>query len=263
MSDALPPDPALLLLAGALGLAFGSFSNVLAHRLPRGESPLAGRSRCPRCDAPIRARDNLPLLSFALLRGRCRDCRRPISRRYPLVEAGGAAVAVSGTVFVPDPVLLVGWSLFLFLLLTLAVTDREGLTLPDPLTLGGAALGLLLAGPRPDLTLSEALLGALAGFGLLCGLRAIWLRFRDREAIGRGDLKMMLLLGVFLGPAGTLAALTLASASALVVALPLLLLGRIRHSTPLPFGAALAFGGAVSFVTGVLAPAWLPGAVGL
>lgn len=254
MNGALPADPAFLLLAGALGLAFGSFCNVLAHRLPRGESSLCGRSRCPRCDRPIAARDNLPLLSFALLRGRCRKCREPISRRYPLVEAAGAGIGVSGAVLLRDPALLVGWFLFLFLLLTLSVTDWEGLTLPDPLTLGGAAAGLLLAGLRPDLTLPEALFGASAGFALLAGLRALWSRLRPRqEAIGCGDLKMMLLLGVFLGPEGTFQALTVASGSALLVALPLLLLGRIHRLTPIPFGSALALGGAASFVTGVLA----------
>lgn len=255
MSGALPADPAFLFLAGALGSAFGSFCNVLAHRLPRGESSLRGRSRCPRCDRPIAARDNLPLLSFALLRGRCRECREPIPRRYPLVEAAGAAIGVSGAALLRDPALLVGWSLFLLLLLTLLVTDWEGLTLPDPLTLGGAAAGLLLAGPRPDLTLPEALLGASVGFALLAGLRGLWFLLRRQEALGRGDLKMMLLLGAFLGPSGTLGALTLASAAALLVALPLLLLRRIRRSTPIPFGAALALGGAASFVAGVLAGA--------
>lgn len=251
MNGALPADPAFLLLAGAVGLAGGSFCNVLAHRLPRGESPLLGRSRCPRCTAPIAARDNLPLLSFALLRSRCRRCREPISWRYPMVEAVGAAIGISGAAFVRDPALLAGWFLFLFLLLTLSVTDREQLTLPDPLTRGGAAAGLVLAGPRPDLTLPESLLGALVGFALLAGLRSLWFRLRRQEGLGRGDPKMMLLLGAFLGPAGALTALTLASAAALLVTVPLLLLGRIRRSTPIPFGAALAFGGAASFVVSV------------
>ena len=251
MNGALPADPGFLLLGGVLGLVFGSFSNVAAHRLPRGESPLRGRSCCPRCAGPIAARDNLPLLSFALLRGRCRKCREPISGRYPLVEAAGAAIGVSGAALVRDPALLVVWFLFLFLLLTLFVTDWEGLTLPDPLTLGGAAAGMLLAGARPDLTLPESFLGALVGFALLAGLRALWFLLRRQEGLGCGDAKMMLALGAFLGPAETLGALTLASAAALLVAGPLLLLGRIRRSTPLPFGAALALGGAASFAASV------------
>lgn len=238
--------------AGLVGLAVGSFLNSVATRLPRGESPLRGRSRCPECHARIRARDNLPLVSYAALAGRCRDCRARIPFRYPLVEAGGAAAALFGTALVPDPALLAAWFLFLCLALTLFVTDWERLVLPDALTLGGAGAGLLLAVPRPDLTLFESAAGAAIGFGLLAGLRALWLRFRGVEAIGRGDLKLELLLGAFLGPAGVLRALVLASGLGLLLALPLLLAGRIRRDTPLPFGAALCLAGAACFVRSAL-----------
>ena len=248
----LPVGAGGLVFAGLVGLAVGSFLNSVATRLPRGESPLRGRSRCPRCGSPIRIRDNLPLVSYAALAGRCRDCRAGIPLRYPLVEAGGAAAALSGAALVPEPALLAAWFLFLCLTLTLLVTDWEHLVLPDSLTLGGAGAGFLLAVPRPDLTLLESAAGAALGFGLLAGLRALWLRFRGVEAIGRGDLKLELLLGAFLGPVGVLHALVLASGLGLLAALPLLLLGRIHRDTPLPFGAALCLAGAACFVRAAL-----------
>ena len=248
----LLPDVLLVLF----GLVFGSFLNVVIHRLPAGESLLFPGSRCPRCAAPIRLRDNLPVLSFVLLRGRCRDCRAPIPVRYPLVEVLTAIVVVSAPS--ADTALFCSWVLFGSLLLVLGVTDWERMVLPDALTLPGAALGLLLAAPRGDLVIASAALGALLGAGLLLALRLLWLRFRKVEAVGRGDIKMLLMIGAFLGPAPTLAALALASALGLLAAAPLLLSGRIRRDTPLPFGSLLALGAAAVFAVSTSAwpPAW-------
>ena len=236
--------PLALFLAG---LAVGSFLNVLIHRLPAGESVLFPGSRCPACAAPIRAPDNLPVVSWLRLGGRCRDCRARIPVRYPLVEV------LTGMLFVwapagGDPALMVTRVLLLTLLLALAVTDWERMVLPDALTLPGAALGLALAGPRSDLDLVTSAAGALLGAGLLFGLRALWLRFRGVEAVGLGDVKLLLLIGAFLGPAPALGAVALAAALGVLVAGPLLLLGRIRRDTPLPFGSLLALGAGVAFV---------------
>ena len=235
--------PLALFLAG---LVVGSFLNVLIHRLPAGESVLFPGSRCPACAAPIRVRDNLPVISWLRLGGRCRDCRARIPVRYPLVEV------LTGVLFwwAPegDPALVVSRMLLLSLLLALAVTDWERMVLPDALTLPGAALGLLLAGPRSDLDLLTSAAGALLGAGLLFGLRALWLRFRGVEAVGLGDVKLLLLIGAFLGPAPALGAIALAAALGVLAAGPLLLLGRIRRDTPLPFGTLLALGAGVVFV---------------
>ena len=229
------------------GLAVGSFLNVVIHRLPAGESVRFPGSRCPACAAPIRVRDNLPVVSWLRLGGRCRDCRARIPVRYPLVEV------LTGVLFVwapegGDPALVVSRVLLLSLLLALAATDWERMVLPDALTLPGAALGLVLAGPRSDLDLLTAAAGALLGAGLLFGLRALWLRFRGVEAVGLGDVKLLLLIGAFLGPAPALGAIALAAALGVLVAGPLLLLGRIRRDTPLPFGTLLALGAGVVFV---------------
>jgi leader peptidase (prepilin peptidase)/N-methyltransferase len=228
------------------GLVFGSFFNVLIHRLPARISVLSPGSRCPACGAGIRPRHNLPLVSWLWLRGRCRDCRAPIPVRYPLVELlTGLLVVVSFDD--ADPTLVIARLLLGSLLLVLALTDWERMVLPDALTLPGAAAGLVLAGPRPDLDLLMSAAGALLGAALLFALRGLWLRFRGVEAVGLGDVKLLLMIGSFLGPGPTLAAIALASALGVGVAGPLLLLGRIRRDTPLPFGTLLALGAAVVF----------------
>ena len=236
--------PLALFLAG---LAVGSFLNVLIHRLPAGESVVVPGSRCPACAAPIRVRDNVPVISWLRLGGRCRDCRARIPVRYPLVEV------LTGLLFVwapegADPALVISRVLLLSLLLALAVTDWERMVLPDALTLPGAALGLALAGPRSDLDLVTSAAGAVLGAGLLFLLRALWLRFRGVEAVGLGDVKLLLLIGAFLGPAPALGAIALAAALGVLATAPLLLLGRIRRDTPLPFGTLLALGAAVAFI---------------
>lgn len=230
-----------------LGLVAGSFLNVLIHRLPAGESVLFPGSRCPVCAAPIRVRDNLPVVSWLLLAGRCRDCRARIPMRYPLVEL------LTGLLFAwapegGDPALAVSRIVLLGLLLTLAVTDWERMVLPDALTLPGTALGLALAGPRSDLDLLTSAAGALLAATVLFSLRALWLRFRGVEAVGLGDVKLLLLIGAFLGPPAALGAVALAAALGVLVAGPLLLLGRIRRDTPLPFGTLLALGAGLVFV---------------
>lgn len=229
-----------------IGLAVGSFLNVLIHRLPAGESVLFPGSRCPACTAPLRVRDNLPVLSWLWLKGRCRDCRTRISVRYPLVELLAGLLFV----FAPgggDAPLIVSRLVLGSLLLALAMMDWERMVLPDVLTLPGAALGLVLAGPRSDLDLLTSAAGAVLGAALLLVLRALWLRFRSVEAVGLGDVKLLLMIGAFLGPSAALAAIALASALGVLVAGPLLLLGRIRRDTPLPFGTLLALGAATAF----------------
>ncbi len=184
--------------AGALfGLVLGSFANVLVHRLPRGESIVWPGSRCPECGHPIAWFDNVPLLSWLLLRGRCRHCRAPISRRYPLVELA-FAVLWGGVLAALGPTLpALGGGVFLSLLLVLALIDLETMLLPDVLTLGGTAAGLALAwleGRLPD-----AAIGAAAGYGVFAAIAWIYRRLTGREGLGGGDWKLLAMIGAFLG----------------------------------------------------------------
>ena len=235
------------LIPGSLGLVWGSFLNVVAERVPNRRSLVRPGSRCTTCARPIRWRDNVPILSFLLLRGRCRDCGEPIRLRYPLVEAAGGAIGIAAAAY-GDPVLAVTTLLFLSALLVLLVTDWERFTLPDAITLPGAGLGLFLAGPRPDLAVLDALLAAALGSGILLLLRVAFLRLRGVEAVGLGDLKMLLTIGAFLTPPATLAVLALASGLGIAIFLPRLLLKRMGRDTPIPFGSLLAVAAAAVFL---------------
>ncbi len=238
--------------AALAGLAFGSFLNVAATRIPAGESVWSPRSHCRACKKPVRMRDLIPILSFLALGGACRDCGARIPFRYPILEAIGAvivmwAVAESGS----DPLGLAPRVLFPGMLAALAATDAEGMVLPDRITLPGILLGIGCAAAGVGPTLFEALFGILVGGGLLLGLRELYLRARGVEALGLGDVKMVGMAGAFLGPVGVLQVIGIGSGLALLAAVPLLLAGRISRSTRIPFGVFLAVAAAIVFGSGV------------
>ncbi len=220
LSD-LPPS-FLLGLAAVLGLLFGSFSNVVIHRLPRGENVAFPASHCPACNRPIAAYDNLPVLSFLWLRGRARCCKAKISWRYPAVELLGGlwAVAAMQLLVLDEAARLQVWhgALLFVLYLALGLTllccifiDLDYMILPDPLTLGGAAVGLVSAPLRGSDFVSAAI-GAAVGFGV------VWLlfvegyrRLRGHPGMGLGDAKLLLLTGAWFGWQGVVFALLLGS----------------------------------------------------
>ena len=216
-------DPALATAIFVAGLAFGSFLNVCIYRLPQGLSVVHPRSACPACKKQIAFYDNFPVLSWLILRGRCRHCKAPISPRYLLVESlVGAAFLACYAYF--------GWSLatvkfcaFAFLIIGLIFTDAETHLLPDAMTLPGLALGIafsflvpvndfasqLLPGvvsmPLSSdlssrlLSFGDSLLGAAVGAAFIYGAGAIYLRARGVEGMGFGDVKLMAMVGAFLG----------------------------------------------------------------
>jgi leader peptidase (prepilin peptidase)/N-methyltransferase len=216
-------DPVYAFATFALGLAFGSFLNVCIYRLPRGLSTVQPGSACPNCSRPIRFYDNLPVLSWIILRGHCRNCKSPISPRYLVVELLTAVLFLACYwQFGLTPTGLKYCS-FGFLLLGLIFTDAETQLLPDKMTLPGIALGLLfsLVVPVNDLasqllpqwvspqtnsylppqllSFADSLLGALVGASFIYGVGAIYLRARGVEGMGFGDVKLMAMVGAFLG----------------------------------------------------------------
>ncbi len=244
--------------AAVLGLIVGSYLNVLIYRLPRGISTVLPRSRCPECGELIRAVDNVPVLSFLLLGGRCRACRARISWRYPLIEAATAALFVAcllrfGLTF-EAPVA----ALFGSLMLALAIIDIEHMILPDALTWPGIFLGILLQpllswarlGEGPWLAMAGAAAGALLGAGVLLAVWLLWYLVRHEEGMGLGDAKMLAVIGAFLGWKGVLVALFIASLSGAAVGLALMGWGRLGARSKLPFGAFLALGGLVALFAG-------------
>jgi leader peptidase (prepilin peptidase) / N-methyltransferase len=214
----------------AFGLIFGSFLNVCIYRMPRGLSVVRPRSACPSCGNQIAAYDNIPVLSWLLLRGRCRHCHTRITPRYMVVELllGLLFLACFAEFGIQAETLK--WCTFSFLLLGLIFTDAETHLLPDKLTLPGLALGvawsLLIAVPGPVgfyygrgaspeliLSLADALIGAAVGAGFIYGTAVIYLRLRGVEGMGMGDVKLMAMVGAFLG--APLALFVLATASVL------------------------------------------------
>jgi leader peptidase (prepilin peptidase)/N-methyltransferase len=238
------------LYAAAVGLVVGSFLNVVIHRLPRRQSTVLPRSRCPSCGAAISARDNIPLLSFLVLRGRCRHCRAAIGWHYPFVEALTALLFVACLERFG-----LGWhalvaAAFASLLVALAGIDLEHFLLPDVLTLPGLAAGLAIAAWSPWLPWQDAALGALLGGGVLYLLSTGWYLLRGEEGLGLGDVKMLAMIGAFLGWEGVLVTLLLGSSSGAVMGLALIAGGRLGLKSQLPFGVFLAAGALVALFVG-------------
>ncbi len=247
------------------GLVIGSFLNVCIHRLPRRESVIRPRSRCPNCSKPISAGDNIPVLSFLLLKGRCRACHRRISLQYPLLEAVTAALFIAAW-------MRFGWSsafvvscLFLALILTLTVIDLYHRILPDVLTLGGLAAGVLLS-PFQDQDffhweartaslpawdhLGFSLLGAGVGGGFLWLIAALYRRFSGVDGMGFGDVKMTAMLGAFLGWRCAWLSVFLGSVVGAVAGSIYMRARSKRRSYPLPFGTFLGVASAAAALWG-------------
>ncbi len=216
-------DTAYALAIFFLGLAFGSFLNVCIYRLPLGQSTVKPRSACPACKHPIAFYDNLPVVSWLLLRGRCRQCQARISPRYLFIELLTGALFLGCYAYGGLSLATLKYSVFGFFLLGLIFTDAETKLLPDKLTLPGLALGLIfsLLVPVHDLaseflpglvqlplssfisaqlfSLIDSLLGAAVGASFIYGAGAVYLRWRGAEGMGFGDVKLMAMVGAFLG----------------------------------------------------------------
>jgi leader peptidase (prepilin peptidase) / N-methyltransferase len=229
----------LSLIAFPLGLVFGSFLNVVIARLPRGQSIVAPPSSCPRCKARIRPWDNIPVLSFLLLRGRCRSCRKPISWRYPAVELTAGILLWQLAQRAEHPAVLVPHAAFLLALVAVAWIDFDTRTIPDAVTIPGVGLGLAasLFGP-PGIT--AALLGAAAGGLSLWLVGAAYERATGVPGMGGGDVKLAAMMGAFLGAGGVFGAIFLASLAGSLFGLLLIARGKGDKRSAIPFGTFLA-----------------------
>ena len=228
--------------AALLGLVTGSYLNVVIHRLPRGESTILPRSRCPWCGGGIRARDNLPVLSYLLLKGRCRRCAAPISWRYPAFEAATAALFVAVAERFGPTLEAVVALIFGCLLLVLAGIDFDHLMLPDRLTLPGIVVGLAAQPWLPRTSFLDAVLGVAIGAGMLVLLINFWYWLRKEEGMGMGDVNMLAMVGAFLGWQGALVTFVLGTVAGAVCGIALLASGRLEARGRLPFGLFLAVG---------------------
>lgn len=247
--------PAGTLLATVLGAVLGSFFNVVAHRLPRGESLSRPRSRCTSCGTPIRALDNIPVVSWLALRGRCRACAAPISPRYPIVEAGTAALCALVVLVVgPHVQALIGVALVL-LLVPITLIDLDSRRIPNVLTASGAVLALVLvAALEPGKLPEHAIAGLGAGGFLLAAVLAY------PRGMGLGDVKLAAVLGLFLGRTVAPAMMVALVAGTLAGVLVMARLGVAEgRRTKLPFGPFLALGGLVGVLAGPAIVDWYLG----
>ncbi len=240
-------SPWARVFAFAWGAIWGSFANVVIHRVPLGLSVVRPRSRCPSCEHPISGFDNIPVLSYLLLRGKCRHCKAPFSPRYLMVEllAGMLSFATfMTTVHVPlvagqagDPI---AWQLAFLVCLALLVVvfvDLDHWIIPDaivlPMTVIGIVVAIALPGTRGDAATNAALpiwlgsvLAAAAGYGVFAGIRWLYLRTRGIEALGLGDAKLLAMVGAWTGPVGLCWCVGAGAVQGLLVAVPMLLLGK-------------------------------------
>ena len=237
-------------VAVVFGLIVGSFVNVVVHRLPRGESLVSPRSHCPACGAEILARDNVPVVSWLLLRGRCRVCRAGISSRYPILELANGILWVLVYLKAREWPELAGGLFFVTACLALAAIDGEFQILPDKITLTGAAFGILVAFFSRTRGPSSALLGAALGGGGLFLIAFVYEKIAGQEGMGLGDVKMLAMIGAFLGASGVLVSVLLASLAGSAVGLTAIALKRGDRRMRLPFGVFLAAGGVAAFFFG-------------
>ena len=229
-------------LVAVFGLVWGSFLNVVIYRVPRGMSLARPPSTCPGCGARIKPYDNVPVLSYLVLRGKCRRCGRPISLVYPAVEALTALAFIlvylnSGRLL--DPAFFAG-CLFASALIALGFIDAFHGILPDEITLPGLVLALVYSFFRDDLSFRGALVGAVAGAGFLLLVYGAYRLIRKREGLGMGDVTMLLMIGAYLGPARTLLTLLLASFVGALVGVYFIVRRKKDLQFALPFGTFLA-----------------------
>jgi leader peptidase (prepilin peptidase)/N-methyltransferase len=245
-------------ILAATGLAVGSFLNVCIHRLPRGQSLNSPPSRCPQCDYRLRWFDNIPVVSYALLAGRCRKCRAQISVRYPIVELVTMALfLLHGAVF--------GWTAFLIprlvfacAMVVLFAIDLEHQLLPNAITLPGIVVGLIASSVLPP-GIIDALIGAIVGGGVLWLIGEAYFRYSGHEGMGGGDVKMLAMIGAFLGWKLVLVTLVLSSVLGSIIGVIVIAVRKGGMKYALPYGTFLALGALVASLAGEAIVSWYVG----
>ena len=257
MIDTLPAA-LFIAAAAAFGAVIGSFLNVVIYRLPLGKSTVWPSSACPHCARELSWYENIPVASFVALRGRCRTCGARISLQYPLVEALTAVMFGAGWWYYGPGPLLASRLVFGCALIVLFAIDLEHQLLPNAITLPGIVVGFLFSLVTEPGWMSS-LIGILVGGGVLYGVAEAYYRIRHEEGLGMGDVKMLAMVGAFLGWQLTLLTLVLGSVSGTVIGLGLIATNRAGMKYALPFGTFLALGAAVAASVGHALLEWYLG----
>ena len=250
--------PQLTLLLGVLGLVVGSFLNVCIYRLPRGQSVNWPASRCTTCDRSLAWYENIPVVSWLVLRGRCRTCGERISVMYPIVEAITAALFIAGYFIYGWTPLLAVRLAFTCAMIVLFMIDLQHYLLPNVIIVPGIVIGFALSLVLPP-GWKASLIGLVAGGGLLFAIAEAWYRFRGIEGLGMGDVKMLAMIGAFLGWKLMLVTLVLSSFAGSLIGVGAIALGRGGMKSMLPFGTFLAVGALTAAVAGDVILTWYLG----
>jgi len=243
-----------------LGLIIGSFLNVCISRLPQGKSVVRPRSRCPKCGTAIKPWDNIPVLSYAILGGKCRACKTRISPIYPAVELLTGLLFLACYLAFGNSVETAKWAAFSAILVVLVFTDWRERLLPDKVNYGGLAIGLVFSffirpvdgaalwlanhmfdfpPPAAVISFADALIGAIVGGGVLWVIGEGYFRLRGREGMGLGDVKMMLMAGSFLGLRRTILTILIGAVLGMIIGGTFMLASRKKSDYELPFGTFL------------------------
>jgi len=241
------------------GAMIGSFLNVCISRLPKGESIVYPGSHCPKCGKPIRFYDNIPVISFILLRGRCRSCRTPISFQYPLVEAVTALASLTLFARFGASLSYLVYFSFVASLIVVTVIDLYHQIIPDVISLPGIAVGLLSATVNPFLSFFDSFLGALLGGGSLFVIAGLYQWLFKREGMGGGDVKLLAMIGAFLGWKAVVLTILLGSFAGSVIGIGIILLKGRDFRYAIPFGPFLSLGAVLSLFYGEALLRWYLG----
>lgn len=231
------------------GLIMGSFANVVIHRLPKKESVVTPRSRCPQCQSLIRWYDNIPVVSWLLLSGRCRQCQKRISIRYPLVELLTGLLFLGLYYFVGWQWLLLEYLIFAFGLVVVTFIDFDHMILPDVFTLSGIGIGLLGAILNPEREFLPALAGVIMGGGFLWLIAFLYYVWRKEEGMGGGDIKLLAWIGAVLGWQSIPFVILASSVIGSVVGVAVMIKTKGGLKSSIPFGPYLALA-AILYIMG-------------
>jgi len=232
----------LLVYVFVVGACIGSFLNVCVYRWPEEQSVVRPPSRCPSCGTQLGWRDNVPIFGWIFLRGKCRHCGAPVSIQYPLVELATALLWLGSALRFGLSWRAAASAVFFTILLGIALSDARTYIIPDEFTLGGTVIGLAFAFAPGTIGWKRALLGAALGFGLLWLVAVLGKMAFRKEAMGGGDIKMMMMVGAFLGPVGVLLTIFLGALLGTIIFTPI----SLKTGKLVPFGIFLALGAAVT-----------------
>ena len=251
----MTPASLALVAAALFGAIIGSFLNVVIYRLPLGQSIVSPPSRCRNCGYQLKWYDNVPILSWILLGGRCRQCKTGVSIQYPIVELITAILFVLVVWLTPPGPLMFARLLLVCMLIALFGIDLEHQILPNAITLPGIVIGLLFSLIAPP-GWRDALIGALLGGGILYAIAAGYYLWRRQEGMGMGDVKMLAMIGAFLGWQAVIVTLVLASFAGSIIGVALMAAQKGDMKFALPFGTFLALGAVAAMFAGGPLVAW-------